>query len=92
MEKTAKKSINLSKILADLWSAVKGFLPKLWSGIKTTVKRMVIETAQQKLMCSISCSTDGRSLLIIAGTLALDTSETTPNSIDKRREQYEGCM
>ncbi|MBO5248963.1 MAG: YIP1 family protein [Clostridia bacterium] len=40
MEKTAKKSINLSKILADLWSAVKGFLPKLWTGIKTTVKRM----------------------------------------------------
>lgn len=40
MEKTAKKSINLSKIFADLWSAVKGFLPKLWTGIKTTVKRM----------------------------------------------------
>ncbi len=40
MEKAEKKSINVSKILADLWTAVKGFLPKLWQGTKTTVKRM----------------------------------------------------
>lgn len=40
MEKTAKKSINFSKIFADLRSALKAFFPKLWQGIKTTVKRM----------------------------------------------------
>ena len=40
MEKAEKKSINVSKILADVWTAVKAFLPKLWSASKETVKRM----------------------------------------------------
>lgn len=40
MEKAEKKSINFSKIFTDLWTAIKAFFPKLWQGIKTTVKRM----------------------------------------------------
>ncbi len=40
MEKAAKRSINFSKIFADLWTAIKAFLPKLWQGTKTTIKRM----------------------------------------------------
>lgn len=40
MEKAEKKTVNFSKIFADLWIVVKAFFPKLWQGTKTTVKRM----------------------------------------------------
>lgn len=41
MEKTEKKSgVTFAKILADLGNGLKGLLPKLWQGTKTTVKRM----------------------------------------------------
>ena len=41
MEKAEKKSgVTFVKILADLGNGLKGFLPKLWQGTKTTVKRM----------------------------------------------------
>ncbi len=40
MEKAEKKSVNFSRILADLWAFLKKAFPKLWGGIKTTVKRM----------------------------------------------------